>query len=175
MAETQESEKRISIIPPRTFSGQYKISKENDHETRPLQIRDWHHAAQILLDFHPWTIFPEVIKAMVKGQTIIFMQKNPDISRKELREYLWDTASPLLEAKGMLVEVTEQESASKGLFRVIGITLVTKETRDKITDIIDPGQEQACLSPKELQGFIFEDENPTSPGTPTAKKQSDNP
>jgi hypothetical protein len=162
MSENSDSScRRISYFPPPDFTRTYKTSQEIPTEHKPLKISDYSHAVQVLQQTHPWTVFPPVIKEMLRGQAVIHLKNNPEMSSKDLKNLLWELGSPLLQQLDMMVEVTEH-SDYPGRFRVISINLISTQTRDQITNIIDPNH-----NPDE---FFFEDEEPTDPGTPLAKK-----
>ena len=176
MSETEsEPHKRISVIPPRSFNGQYSIAPENRLSLcKPLNIKDWQQAAETLAKIHPWTIFPPVIREMLKGQVLFHMHDHPGISKNDLREFLWELASPLLEELKMLVEITEVgENESSRL--ITGINLISSETRNRIISVITPASHEAESDKGKQPGFDPDKEVVTSPGTPEAKKSSDKP
>ncbi len=176
MSEAEStSQKRISVIPPRSFSGHYSIPPENSLSFgKPLHLEGWHQAAETLAKLHPWTIFPPVIKEMLKGQVLFYMHDNPGLSKNDLRKYLWELAAPLLDELKMLVEITEAGD-SEASRRITGINLISSETRNRIISVITPASHEAESDKGKQPGFDPDKEAVTSPGTPEAKKSSDKP
>lgn len=164
--------RRISFHPPRHYSGEFKTAKM----PRPAgEIVDFYSCAdlgKILQDVHPWPILPRIVREMIKGPILLFAQTNRKPFKSELSAFIWNEAAPLLEQLGMLVQVVEKSEAP-GRFRILSISLVAAETRDKITDIIEPEQNDA--GDQLFSESDTTEEIPTSPGTPTAKANSSKP